>query len=687
MTGPPHRGELVLDREWQNGRAKQPGYRGVKVTLGVYFVNLEFIAQGAFIYGPGFPTGPPMVGLSGVIGESGSGLGPMRESLVWTGEERVFDYDDAGVAVSSAHHPIVTDELPAETPDGDRLVWTWGNVFGVDTATGYRPLGDGVRAPAAACAGAVGRSGVAAIERLNGTFAGVVYDRSDGAVHLFTDRFGTHPIYYADHPDGGIVFSNHEQSLVRHPDLELAFEVAHLCEYFTTARISGCETPLTGVRMVPPGTVLTVDVESGAQRARQYWQPRYRPVDRPFSSFVERFASCFERVLNERLADDLTYGLLLSGGSDSRLVLAASDADLVGYHLSDWMSDEARIAERAALTAGAPFRWLQRDADYDRRVLGEVPEIMNFYGRFDQAHTCGFNRQLRDEVDVVISGLYADTLVRALPVPRPQLSLGPLGTVTFPTESSVASIGDFVAEKANPLPAFLDASIDLKDELSRHIGRRNGSIVHHGVEYPSIRELVSLSEFYPLSNDPDLFYYSLAMGVPHWTPFLDNRLVDLAMQMPLKYQLRRHTVNAAISRLAPDLAAIPHATTGFSLDSSFWTQFVGRYLTSTKRYKLPGNAPPVSYFSHDPWTDKAELITTTPLVEDTLDANRDLIERLPFVSWDGAMTCYRAHCDGGANHYELLTLLGFLEMPAVAELAETEPLQQEGLPPIGGRPP
>ncbi|WP_254547419.1 asparagine synthase-related protein [Halomarina pelagica] len=621
-----------------------------------------------------------MPGLCGALGSTGCEIDHLRDGLQRSDRELAFDYDEGDVRVSVARHATAASDQPARAP-GDAFVWLWGEVQGHDGPNGYVPATRHERErPAAYCADLYDRFGTSFLDGANGTFAGVVSDPGRGVVHLFSDRMGSHPLYYA-HAGDGIAFSSHVQSLA--VAVDAAFDEETLPEYFTTGRVSGTRTPFVGIEEVPPSSVLTVDLATWDVTTERYWTPRYRPEDRPFSAFVDEFVETFGTVMDEYLDDDRRYGLLLSGGSDSRLLLAgAADRDAVAYHLSDWLSDEASVAERAARAAGCPFVWLKRERDHHRRCLDENPPMMPFYGRFDQAHTAGFDDRLAREVDVVLTGLYADVLFKATTLPQPAVDLGPLGSFTLPIEESIDSVEAYVERYAEPLPPFLDVSTTMEEAFEANVRETDRGIEHHGVVYPSLRELVSLREFYPMSNDPDLFYFGLTQSVPHWTPFLDNRLIDLALRFPIRYQLRRDIVNEAIERLSPPLAAVPHASTGVSLDRSFAAQYVGKYLTSMRRRRRK-NEPDVPYYCHRPWVHGPELLRHDRFAIETVLERRDLIEALPFLDWEGVLECYRRHVNGENFYWELFMLVGFLRMPGVERLAGSE-RRNDGVDGIGG---
>ena len=604
-----------------------------------------------------------MTGLCGSFGTVDRDIETLASGLEWTGHESTSSHTSSGLSVALSTHPGTAADQPIRTQNGSISVWLWGTVWGYDGQQ-YTPT-DPERS-AAVCADLYARYGTEFASRLNGTFLALVYDEADEILHVATDRLGTHPLYVAS-TDDGFGFSTNLQGLAQSVDAPVDSRL--MTEYLTTGRVSGCATPFEGIEEVPPGTVET-HVLGGPSRRVRYWLPQHQPLDRSFSYFVDEFVDTFQEVVADYDRPDKRHGLLLSGGSDSRLLLAARPSNLTTYHMSDWMSPEATVAERAAHVAGVPFDWLRRDRDHHRHALRSNTRMMNFYGRFDQAHTTGFDDTLRERSDVLVTGLYADTLFKGGSLPKRSVDLGPLGDLDLPFSKSIDSVDAFLRAVDQPLPEYATASGSLADLLRPDLRRTDRGIEHRGVVYPSLTELAACWEFYPLSNDPDLFYYGLTQTMPHWTPFLDNRLVDLALTMPLKYQLRRNVVNAALERLAPDLAEVPNARTGAAASRSFSVQYLAARLASLKRQYLPGGNPPENHFGHGPWTPIDKLLRIDRFGMETIGDHRETIQALPFVSWEGTLRCYRDHLVESENHFELYMLLGLLQMPVTDHLAE-----------------
>lgn len=621
-----------------------------------------------------------MAGLCGIVGESRH-LDRLTRALVHSRDEVRTSYEAGPVGIGGVFHQAGAADQPAEADDA--LVWIWGDIYGVDAGAGYEARSPPIAGTNAAyCASLYDDHGLDFVSGLNGSFCGIIYEPAAGSVSVFVDRLASRDLFYTRTTDGTLVVSSLAQSLSLHPNVRAAFDYDHLAEYFGADRGGrwgpGVKTPLERVEAIPPGTIISVDVDTDAVATRRYWQPRYRPIDRPYSYFVQRFAELTETIVAERVADDRAYGLLLSGGTDSRLLLAAlpDDADVTAYHMAGWMSREARVAERAALTADIDFEWLRRDAGYDRRLLDRTPPISNFVGDFAQAQAQGFRDRLRSDVDVLLSGQMTGRLTKDHAVPHHHLSLGPLGTRPLPIRRSIEEFDTYLEWRANHaptnLPTFLDDPPTPETLLRRQSSITNDGRIHdHGVEYESLETFQVAYPYYPVRNVFDFFAPALMQVTASRDPHMDNRIIDLRHRMPLKYLVRPNLAQDALRVIDGDLAAIPHAGSGVPPTYPFPIDWLAETLVKFGRIKLGlRERPPRPYLSQGPWPDRDAVIRTQSFVRDRLTEHEDRIRSLPFLDWDGVIDCVDRASSGDSMRTELYPLLTVLEMPVTQRVVD-----------------
>lgn len=627
-----------------------------------------------------------MVGICGVIGEREHDVDPCVEHLVHYGGEqrRTTTADDYQISVVS--HPRFASEQPATCADGDVNVWLWGQVYGVD---GDEYVSKRTSHPEASdaeyCAALYEEHGLDFVRGLNGEFASVVYDESRNVASFLTDRLGSRPVFYARPDDDRLVFSTNVQSLCEHPAVDVSFDLDYLREYFAISRVYGVKTPIAGVEKLPPSSIVELSAGDPDLSTRSYWYPEHDPVDQPLSYFVERLTEILGDAIAERTPGDGEYGLLLSGGADSRLVLSLmQDHDVTAYHMNDWICEEADVAEEVALRTGTDFEFLKRDRDYVPGLLEQTPSMANFAGCFQDAHAVGFADEIREEVDAVFTGAFADSFFKGSDLPRKFVDIR-LANVRLPTVKDISSVEDYVSHRCyrrgpscwlTGYPAYFDHEKGFDEVLRENVSETaGGEVVSHGIRYDSLRSFIQFGEYYPLTNFEHHFYYdSMLQSFPLQTPFLDTRLIDLHLKLPRKYQLRRNAVAQAVTRTDPELGEVTYTYSDLPLKHSYPVHYL-RYLASSvwdlvKEEHLPidQESPYPPRIQEGPWVEHNGLVREHDFIEETFDEYDDRVGRLDFLDRSGMDECYREHLDGEKLYHDLYTVAHVLNMPLLDQI-------------------
>lgn len=205
------------------------------------------------------------------------------------------------------------------------------------------------------------------VEPLHGMFAFALYDRARKQLFLGRDRLGIKPLYYAVLPDR-VAFASEIKALLpllgQTPDIH----PAALAQFLENQCASGETTIFKQVRRVLPGEVIRIDADLNLTRHR-YWSPlTVAPRAIRYEDAAEEFTALFRQVMTEHMRSDVPFGLFLSGGIDSAILLAMltqlRDEPIrtysVGYHDAD-LHDELPDAERIAGLFPTEHRSLRLD--------------------------------------------------------------------------------------------------------------------------------------------------------------------------------------------------------------------------------------------------------------------------------------------------------------------------------------
>ena len=466
------------------------------------------------------------------------------------------------------------------------------------------------------------------VERLNGMWAFVIYDRSRRRLFASRDRFGKKPFYYTA-PPGLFAFASELTALAAHPMVSRTPSRTALKKYFAYGYIPSPHAYLEGTCKLPGGCSLEFDLESRQLTTWRYWQFRLEPSEsRPKDAekaWGEELRSLLAAAVQRRLIADVPIGTFLSGGIDSSAVSVlagrAVGADRlqtfsIGFEHSSF--DESAYSGRVAELIGSVHhhRVFSEEAARDA-VLAVVARLDEPMGDSSLLPTWFLCKHARQVVTVALGGDGADELFagydpfRALRladlyqsvVPRPvhrairllaahmpvshrNMSLefrikrvlrgldyeAPLWCPSWMAPLSPPDIAELMGEPVSPEELYSEAI-----EAWEGCGPRD--LASHVLEF--------YTKFY-LQDDilTKVDRASMAHSLEVRAPFLDIELVDFVRRLPIEAKLHGNRTKALLkSALAPLLPSeiLHRPKKGFGAPVGEWFQ--------NGALKIPKNLP------------------------------------------------------------------------------------------------
>lgn len=399
------------------------------------------------------------------------------------------------------------------------------------------------------------------LDLINGVAAVLVLDRRDHRLHLFTDRLGLVPLFIA---------GDREPALCTHPDVLADWEASrgHPVSLDSTTLAEGISTA-TGV---PPYTyyreIRGLDggmhyefawTPDGVEiKQTPFWSPSPEPLRLPRDAWVERICAALRDSVARRTHDLAgKVAVFLSGGADSRAFLyaARNPESFLTFTCADAPNPESEVAARLAASAGSPNHLLLRDYDHYGTSALESVRITGGYWSIKDNHFHGFLPVLEQHgIDVLLTGDYADYLLKGLALNTQQLSIGGR---RWPIEQLAPFAFEFYQPHSPIMPAWRQRVMERLDH-------------HFPADQRHLPHLMEDRRLRPLWRESDgLCDVWLQRMTPWDPPFADNALIDLYDQLPPENKLNGHLFRLAVQRLAsPAQKRIPDNNYGGPLDAS-----------------------------------------------------------------------------------------------------------------------
>jgi len=193
----------------------------------------------------------------------------------------------------------------------------------------------------------------------DGAFVGTFWDAAQEMLIVATDCLGMQPLYMLDEP-GALTFVSETKAVAGEPDL------AAWGAFISIGHPIGERSLISGLRRVPPASVLTYDCKRQRLEVRRYWQwPEASDAWRRYD-----FLASLDRDVRAYASLGNAGTVLLSGGFDSRLLLfllkrAGIPADALSIAHEDEHGDaDGRLAQAVAKKIGIPLRRASPPRDF-----------------------------------------------------------------------------------------------------------------------------------------------------------------------------------------------------------------------------------------------------------------------------------------------------------------------------------
>ena len=171
--------------------------------------------------------------------------------------------------------------------------------------------------------------GAECVERFNGMWAFIIYDKSEHNLFISRDRYGIKPLYIF-HAPGQLCFSSEIKAFESLPSWKPKSNPNRIYDFLKYGlKNHTSETMFEYVHSIPPGSNRIIDCHTGEQESTSYYSLDFESnPDISFDEACETFSGLFNDALKIRLRSDVPVGMALSGGLDSSAIA-------LGLHYGD----------------------------------------------------------------------------------------------------------------------------------------------------------------------------------------------------------------------------------------------------------------------------------------------------------------------------------------------------------------
>lgn len=262
---------------------------------------------------------------------------------------------------------------------------------------------------------------------LNGRFHGFLIDRNRGTATLFNDRFGMHRIYYHESKEAFYFAAEAKAILAVLPELRVA-DARSFGEFVACGCVLEDRTLFEGIRVLPLAARWVFE-RGGVEQRTNYFDPREWEEQAPLDqeSFYQEIRAAFSRNLPRYFNGQEPVGMSLTGGLDTRMILAWHEAppgSLPCYTFAGAFQEceDLRLARKIARICGQPHSVIPVGTDF----LNQFPKyaeravyLSDGCVDVNRSSDLYVNVQAREIAPVRMTGNYGSEVLRWAPAFKP----------------------------------------------------------------------------------------------------------------------------------------------------------------------------------------------------------------------------------------------------------------------------
>ncbi|XOV79171.1 MAG: asparagine synthase (glutamine-hydrolyzing) [Aestuariibacter sp.] len=465
------------------------------------------------------------------------------------------------------------------------------------------------------------------LKQFNGMWSIALLDISGDKLYLARDRVGIKPLYYT-FMDGQLFYASEIKSLLAATKKNYNLNLQVVSEYLIQSlQDTSTDTFFEGIYAVPPGHYAEIDLSQKHlnMEFHSYWEIDTNVKVNNFEDAVKQTKSLFFDAVKLRMRSDVPVGVTLSGGLDSSSIATAMKNFLAeGQQLRvlSAVAEDSSLDESEFIDAVAghlhcdvnkvTLSWSPEEAfDLMKKVTWHNDTPLGSFSNV--AHYLLMMEAKRLGVTVILSGQGADELLcgykkylgfylqRLLREKR--LFSFATNLIQFFTRGTVLKQFNF-KEAKRYLPGFM------KREKRSILGHRLSHFKPHTLGLKNSQTVTDRQiedvEHYSV---PFLTHYEDRMSMA-WSreirlPFLDYRLINLFLSLPISFKLFKGWTKYVLREAM--LGELP--------DSIIWRKDKQGFLTPQENWlKNELKDQVLSYFSEDAMIFKLGLVDRNNLL-------------------------------------------------------------------------
>ena len=451
--------------------------------------------------------------------------------------------------------------------------------------------------------------GVEGLPRLNGMFAFAVFNKITGEIWLIRDRFGVKPLVWAKTDSDAIVFSSSVAAVAQHVKAKVDVDYCSFGLKYQAFEMPQGNTPFMGVKVVSAGGWMKFNAvnnelitESGLwyDLKNAVHDKLVKTMQLSDDELLQECRFVLEDAVKIRLRSDVPVAVALSGGLDSSAIAALAknlESELHGFtygHFNAPLSEGPTVARFSNEISVTPhYIWPQYSMEQLETLLNDTLYCQEapFPSLSVMAQNAVFKEVKKENFKVLLGGQGGDEIFAGyrkffIVALREAFNsknmvaclelIYSLGLMLF-HESSQAKVYLTALKRYFPSDKASFNLLNWDVESANLWGDARGTLADRQIEDVMAWSIPSLLRY----EDRN----SMGHGVESRLPFMDFRLVELALALPSRLKIKNGFGKSAVRHIMKDIVPayirLDRKKRGFDVTQTWVNNGLGEILRQT----------------------------------------------------------------------------------------------------------
>ena len=166
------------------------------------------------------------------------------------------------------------------------------------------------------------------IKKFNGMFSFIFLDRKENEIFVARDRYGIKPIYYYIN-DSFFAIASEQKAIMQIENFQNKLDHEAVYEYFTFQNIFTNKTFESEIKLFPAGNIGKINLDKKKLNLKKYWEFNFDNNKKiSYKDAVSELHFLFSKSVKNQLVSDVEISSFLSGGVDTGSISAVASQNL-----------------------------------------------------------------------------------------------------------------------------------------------------------------------------------------------------------------------------------------------------------------------------------------------------------------------------------------------------------------------